>query len=262
MLLQTKHLSYHLHGKTLVSDVALSVASGEVVALLGPNGAGKSTLLKLLCGQNQPTEGAIFFQDKLLEDWAPREIAQRRAVLPQSSSVPFDFTALEVVLLGRSPHGDSGSCMGMAHQAMALTESLHLADRVITTLSGGEMQRVHLARVLVQIWAEEADPPPRLLMLDEPISNLDPAHQHGALQIARNISRANVGVLVVLHELNLAAQYSDRIVLMKSGRIAAAGKPSEVLTEKNMADVFNVRASIVSNPLCGAPAIFVEPLLS
>jgi len=258
-MLETSNLSFQINGKFLVSDVTLSVNAGEVVALLGPNGAGKSSLLKLLCGQTKPSAGEIRFDGRLLAEWPARELAKRRAVLPQSSSVPFDFTAQEIVLLGRSPHGDASFCRAVAREAMAQTECLHLADRTVTTLSGGEMQRVHLARVLVQIWPDE-NAPSRFLMLDEPISNLDPAHQHGALKTARGIARANTGVLVVLHELNLAAQYADRLILMKAGRIVAHGRPSDVLTEQTMAEVFNVRARIGSNPLCDAPAIFVEPL--
>lgn len=272
-MLSAKALSFRVSGKALVDDVTFHLRAGEMVALLGPNGAGKSTLLKLLCGQTKPTSGEVFFENRALSAWPPRELARKRAVLPQSSAVPFDFTALEIVLLGRSPHGDGRAHEGMAREAMEKTESLHLADRKVTTLSGGEMQRVQLARVLVQIGLESgkkeeggerrgdaADSPrpsQRCLMLDEPISNLDPAHQHSALRIARELAGDGVGVLIVLHDLNLAAQYADRVVLMKAGKVVAEGSPDAVLTEEQIGAVFAVKATVVRNPLCNAPAVFV-----
>jgi len=259
VMIRTEELGYRVGEKPLVASVNLEVSSGEVVALLGPNGAGKSTLLKLLCGQIKPHEGQVFFENRPLEHWPPQELARRRAVLPQSSAVPFDFTALEIVLLGRSPYGDGTMCEAMAMKAMEKTECAHLAQRIVTTLSGGEMQRVQLARVLVQIDLT-AGGAPRCLMLDEPISNLDPAHQHGALMVARDLARAGTGVLVVLHDLNLAAQYADRLVLMKAARIVADGTPGDVLTEERIGEVFSVKAHVTKNPVCDAPAVFVEPL--
>jgi iron complex transport system ATP-binding protein len=254
-MLTARSLTFSVAGKTLVDSVNLEVRAGEMVALLGPNGAGKSTLLKMLCGQSRPTSGSVLFENRELGQWPPRELARRRAVLPQSSAVPFEFTALEIVLLGRSPHGDASACGDMARRAMEKTESLHLADRTVTTLSGGEMQRVQLARVLVQIGLDGGAP--RCLMLDEPISNLDPAHQHSALQIARELAGDGAAVLVVLHDLNLAAQYATRLVLMKAGRIVTDGTPAEVLTEERIGEVFGVRATVVRNPRCDAPAVFV-----
>ncbi len=257
-MLTARGLAFAVSGRLLVAGVDLTVARGEVVALLGPNGAGKSTLLKLLSGQLHPSEGEVAFAGRSLAAWTPRELAQRRAVLPQSSAVPFEFQALEIVLLGRSPYGDGARCGEMAREAMRRTESLHLAERAVTTLSGGEMQRVQLARVLVQIGLRP-DENPRCLLLDEPISNLDPSHQHSALQIAADLAREGAAVLIVLHDLNLAAQYADRLVVMQSGRIVADGLADAVLTETMMQGVFGVRSRIVRNPVCEAPAVFVRP---
>lgn len=170
---------------------------------------------------------------------------------------PFEFSALEIVLLGRSPHGDPARCMEMALDAMRWTECDHLALRTVNTLCGGELQRVHLARVLVQAGLKD-NGSSRCVMLEEPISNLDPAHQHVALRIARRLAVEGTAVLMVLHDLNLAAQYSDRLVLMKSGRLAASGTPAEVVREDLIAEVFGVRAQIAVNPVCGAPAVSVE----
>lgn len=256
-MIEAGRLSFRVRDRDLVHGVNLKVHPGRFTAILGPNGAGKSTLLKLLCGQLKPTGGTIFFGGKPLAEWKARDLAKVRAVLPQQSAVPFDFTAQEVVLLGRSPYGDGGSQEALAREAMRMTDSDHLAERVVTTLSGGELQRVQFARVLLQIgWQPSRDG--RCLLLDEPISNLDPAHQHGALQVARDMARRGVAVLVVLHDLNLAAQYADHVVLMKHGGIVAEGVPAEVMTAERIGEVFSVRARITENPLCAAPAVFVE----
>lgn len=254
-MIRAENLTYTVPGRVLVNGVNLTVNNGEVVALLGPNGAGKSTLLKLLCGQTTITSGRVLVEDRDLASWPPAELARRRAVLPQSSTVPFDFLAIEIVLLGRSPYGDASSSEAIAREAMEKTESLHLAHRVVTTLSGGEMQRVQLARVLVQIGMRTGGTP-RCLMLDEPISNLDPSHQHAALAIARDLARDGAAVLVVLHDINLAAQYSDRLVMMKNGSLVVDGTAEEVITEKNMREVFGIEARIIRNPTCDAPAVF------
>lgn len=253
-MIRAENLTFSVPGRVLVNGINLTVKNGEVVALLGPNGAGKSTLLKLLCGQNKMSSGRVLFEERDLADWSPAEIARRRAVLPQSSTVPFDFLAIEIVLLGRSPYGDAASSEALAREAMEKTESLHLAGRVVTTLSGGEMQRVQLARVLVQIGMNTGTP--RCLMLDEPISNLDPSHQHAALAIARNLARDGAAVLVVLHDINLAAQYADRLVMMKNGNLIVEGTAEEVVTEQTMQDVFGVGSQIIRNPTCDAPAVF------
>jgi iron complex transport system ATP-binding protein len=257
-MIRAERVSFQVPRRQLLRDVDFSLAAGEMVVLLGPNGAGKSTLLKTLCGQIKPTSGRVLFQDRPLSDWNPRDLARHRAVLPQQSVVPFDFTGLEIVLLGRSPHGDSAACEAMAREAMRRTASDHLADRIVTTLSGGELQRIHLARVLVQIGLERT-PEPRCLMLDEPISNLDPAHQHEALRVARQLAHDGAAVLVVLHDLNLAAQYADRLVVMKDGVLRASGTAREVLQPALIEKIFSVRAMVTENPTCPAPAVFVEP---
>lgn len=257
-ILAARSLNFEVSGRALLSEVTMAVTSGEMVALLGPNGAGKSTLLKLFCGQIKPTRGAVLFDGVPVASWRPRDLARRRAVLPQSSSIPFAFTALEIVLMGRSPHGDAARCEPLARAAMARMECEHLAGRTVTTLSGGEMQRVQLARVLVQIDMERQSRPV-CLMLDEPISSLDPAHQHAALDAARQLARNGAAVLVVLHDLNLAAQYADRLVLLRNGRLLKEGPPRAVLTEAAIAEVFGIRVALLPNPFCDAPAVFVEP---
>lgn len=257
-LLQASDLHFTISGRSLISGLHLDLEPGKVTTILGPNGAGKSTFLKLLCRQLKPTRGEVTFDGRPLGDWSLREMARRRAVLPQHSSVPFDFTSLEIVLLGRSPYGDGVRHLAMARKAMEWTECAHLADRVARTLSGGELQRVNLARILVQLNLGE-DLEPSVLFLDEPVSSQDPAHQHGALQVSREMARRGVAVLVILHDLNLAAQYSDSILILKQGHLIAHGTPSEVLRPELIGSVFDVRATLGVNPITQGPAVFVEP---
>lgn len=258
IFLQADALGYRVGRIPLAADIDLAVSGGEVVVVLGPNGAGKSTLLKLLCGQLGPSSGMVRFDGRPLAAWPRRELALHRAVLPQHSVVPFDFTAEEIVALGRSSHRDIRGRRPMVLQAMERCECAHLAGRVVRTLSGGEMQRVQLARVLVQIGLGEG-PARSALLLDEPVSSLDPAHQHAALVLAREMASAGVAVLVILHDLNLAAQYASRIVLMQAGRIVAQGRPEEVLTPAMISSVFAVQAHVSTNPLTDGLAIFVKP---
>jgi len=242
----------------LISGINIDLRPGEVTTILGPNGAGKSTLLKLLCGQLKPTSGSITFAGRPLAQWSLKELATRRAVLPQHSSVPFDFTALEIVLLGRSPHGDASRHRSLALEAMDWTECAHLSDRIARTLSGGELQRVHLARILVQLNLG-AVTAPTIFFLDEPVSSQDPAHQHGALVVARQMAKKGMAVFLILHDLNLAAQYSDCIHILKQGRLVHSGKPECVLRPEVISDAFDVRATIGVNPISDGPAVFVEP---
>ncbi len=258
-MLTASNLHYTVASRSLITGVDLQLYPGEVTSILGPNGAGKSTLLKLLSRQLKLTKGAIAINGRCLSRWPLQELARRRSVLPQQSAIPFEFTALEIVLLGRSPHGDASRCQAMIREAMEWTECAHLADRVVRTLSGGELQRVHLARVLVQLSLGETKEP-GLLLLDEPISGLDPAHQHGALRICRLMARRGVAVLLVLHDVNLAAQYSDRLVLLKEGRLVSSGPPQEVLPSDVIGKVFGVRAALTQNPITGGPAVFVDLL--
>lgn len=234
--------------KQILREVSLEIRTGEVVAILGANGAGKSTLLKAMCGDVKTSGGAVFLENRALGDWKYHDLARKRAVLSQKTTLNFPFTALEVALLGRNPHivgAESASDLSIVHQALELVEAAHLAEQSFPTLSGGEQQRVQLARILAQIWDDQ--PGGRYLLLDEPTSSLDLAHQHLTLKIARKLSRENTGVLVVLHDLNLAAHYADRIYLMKNGGIYRTGAPGEILTTSNVRSVFDFDVSIIKH---------------
>ncbi len=225
--------------KALITDVSLAVEPGEFLAVIGPNGAGKSTLLGALAGDRLLAKGDVLLDGKPMRRWNKRELAKRRAVLPQHSNVAFDFTGLQVAMLGLLAHRDRLSepqMRTLAEQALGETEALAFSDRPYTVLSGGERQRVQLARVLVQC---DADPGYRpFLLLDEPIAGLDLSHQHAALASARRRADRGLGVLAVLHDLNMAARYADRVAIMEQGRVTALGAADATLEPARLSAVF------------------------
>lgn len=249
-VISANSISFRIDTKVLLDQVRFELRRGEVLAVLGPNGAGKSTLLKCLASQHRPASGSITVGEHNLAELPPREVARWRAVLPQSGQIPFAFTAEEIVMLGRSPHAHTGNLRHdheITRAALARTDALHLIDRTANTLSGGELQRVHMARVLAQIW-EPVETPGRLLLLDEPTASLDLQHQHALMALARDLAAEGVAVFVVLHDLNLAAAYADRVLVMESGRCTHAGSPSEVLVPETVRSVFGVRSHQIELP--------------
>jgi iron complex transport system ATP-binding protein len=227
-MLEAQNVSFRYGAKPVLERVNVQVRTGETVALLGPNGAGKTTMLKLLAGLLKPQAGQII---------APEPRAQRIAYLAQSEPLPEDFTALEIVRLGRMPFQgfwgrESRQDRDAVERAMRRTNSLEFADRMLGSLSGGERQRVALARALAQ--------EPQFLLLDEPTNHLDLAHQSDLMKLLRFESRAGLGVVMVVHDLNLAA-LADRCALLESGSIIADAPPHEVLTEALLEQVYGVK---------------------
>ena len=256
-MLEGRNIHVVVDGSDLLEDVSIHVRPGEVVAVLGPNGAGKSTLLKVLCGDLSPTKGTVSMEGRLLASWDKKASAQVRAVLPQQSSLSFPFRVLEVALMGRSPHrrgSETQRDYAIARAALQEAGVDHLAGRLYPTLSGGEGQRVHLGRVLAQIWEAVAQMP-RYLLLDEPTSSLDLAHQHQILSAARAFAERQVGVLVVLHDLNLAAQYADRVLLLKAGRAVATGPPEQVLQVCIIESVYEIPVTVIPHPHNSCPLV-------
>jgi iron complex transport system ATP-binding protein len=255
MALRARQVSLALSGVTLLEGVDLSVETGRVTAVLGPNGAGKTSLLRVLCGELAPRSGTVTLGDLPVAGLPSVDRARQLAVLPQHSLLDFPFFAEEVVMLGRTPH-DTGREHDekIVRDALAAVDCAYLARRVYTHLSGGEKQRVQLARVLAQVW-EPVSSGSRFLVLDEPTSSLDLAHQRLTLQVVRALADRGVGILLVLHDLNLAARCADEMVLLQCGRVAYAGPPGEVLTVANIRQVFDVEASIGSHPADGSPLV-------
>jgi iron complex transport system ATP-binding protein len=245
-------------GATLLGGVSLAVAPGETVAIVGPNGAGKSTLLRLVSGDLRPTGGAVRLSGRDLGAFRPQDLALRRAVLSQHITVNFPFTVEEVVRMGAGPlnRARADRLVAAAIEEAGLG---HFRDRELPTLSGGEQQRAHYARVLVQLACGEAMHGPGVLLLDEPTSSLDLQHQIGLVDSARLRARAGTTVVAILHDLNLATRFADRIVVLSKGRIAADGVPADTLTEAIVGDVFQVDAA-VSRTAEGAPAILMQTM--
>jgi iron complex transport system ATP-binding protein len=261
-MITAQNVFYRLGEKTLVHDACVTIRPGEVLAILGPNGAGKSTLLKILTGQLRLTSGTVRASERPLGEIPVLEWARRRAVLPQTSHVPFEFSASEVVMMGRLPHlegiPERELDREIVCQAMKMTETGHLAGRYVNTLSGGELQRVHLARVLAQIW-EKSEGGNRYLFLDEPTASLDLAHQHSTLKIARAWAEQGTAVAVVLHDLNLAACYADRILFMKEGRCVICDTVENVLTPGRIQESFGMWAEVRRHPARDCPLVIPLP---
>jgi len=259
-LLRCDRVNVVRNGRALLRDVALAVAPGERVALVGANGAGKSTLLRVASGEIRPDSGSVLLRDRPIAAWRDADRARLRFVLPQSAHVPFAFTAQEIVELGRFPH-----CAGalrahdrdIVRDALALLDASDLSPRDVTTLSGGERARVHCARVLAQAW--DASPAnPGLLLLDEPTAALDLKHQGLLLsRVSAFAQSRGVGVLAVLHDINLVSQWADRIVWLRSGEIVADGSPRATVNRELLRRVFEVNADVHEAPGGERPRVSV-----
>ncbi len=258
MSLRADNVGFQIGSRSLLDQVSLIVEPGRVHAVLGPNGAGKSTLLKLLGGEQRCTQGRVMLEDRAVQDWPALDRARRRAVLPQSESLSFDFTARQVVSLGRMPCVVQTPAREneIISAALDATGVAHLDARIYPTLSGGERMRVQLARVLAQIW--DAPSHPRYLLLDEPTASLDLAHQHSCLRVARQFAANGSGVLLVLHDPNLALHYADDVTLLCCGQVIAQGTPEQVLTRQNLERVYGVKIEILHSANTQKPFIAVH----
>lgn len=254
-LLKVSELDVSVAGRALLREVSLNLRSGELVVIVGRNGAGKSTLLRHISGELRSLGDIEVFGQRLAGQNL-QELARRRAVLAQLTNLHFGYEVEEVVLLGRIPHQtrqvETTDDVRLARQSLARVGLEHMVQRNYLTLSGGEQQRVHLARVLAQLAGVSGD---RLLLLDEPTSSLDIAYQHEVLRLARELGREGVGVLAVLHDLNLAAQYADRVLVLADGRVTAFGPPREVLSSEVVAEAFGHEVLVIDHPTLGVPLI-------
>ncbi|WP_445528997.1 heme ABC transporter ATP-binding protein [Streptomyces cyslabdanicus] len=252
VLAEAEALYVRLGAREVLDGVDVSVRAGEVLALVGPNGAGKSTLLGALAADLPPTRGVVRIDGRPAAEWSAPELALRRAVLPQSTALSFPFPVEEVVRMGRAPHASSSSPAEderIVAEAMAATEVTAFAARPFAALSGGERARVALARVL----AQRAP----LLLLDEPTAALDLKHQEMVLRLCRERAHAGDAVVVVLHDLGLAAAYAHRVAVLCAGRVAADGPPAEVFSEKLLSRVYDQPVEVLPHPRTGA--VLVTP---
>jgi iron complex transport system ATP-binding protein len=246
MSLQVDGISVQRRGRHLLDTVSVALQPGELLAIVGPNGAGKTTLLSAMAGDLAADGGSIRLDGRPLRQWPPLALAQRRAVMPQAAKLAFALPVREVVALGRMPfraRGDAAADRIAIDQALRAADIGHLVQRSYATLSGGEQQRVQLARVVAQLdFATTATAP--VLLLDEPTASLDLAHAHGVLQLARNLAGRGVAVAAVLHDLGLAYRYADRVLVLKEGRSEALDHPHAVLDAPLLRRVFGVESQV------------------
>ena len=246
-------------GRAVLDDVSFPVAAGRLLGLLGPNGSGKSTALRLAAGLLTPAAGQVLLDGKPLQTFSRGEIARRVAVVPQGAHLPDDFTGWDIVLAGRTPHlgrfaGPGPADREAARWALAQIDGLGLAERRAGELSGGERQRLLLARALAQ--------EPEVLLLDEPTAHLDLYHQFVLLDRVRALTARGIAVLAVFHDLNLAAEYCDEIVLLRDGRVRARGTPEAVLTAPLIEAVYEVAVPMTRHPQSGKPVVLVPGVAS
>jgi iron complex transport system ATP-binding protein len=253
--LEVSNIDCYYGTKKVLENVIFSVDKGEFFGVIGPNGSGKTTLLRCTSGVLKPRSGVVRVNGLNVHTLGEKEIAKNIAVVPQASAISFSFTALEIVMMGRNPHisrfrMENERDYKIAENAMELTHVKHLASRPIDTLSGGEQQRVIIARALAQ--------EPNLLLLDEPTVHLDISHQLEIMELIRKLNRDNdIIVVAVFHDLNLAAQYCNRLMLLDSGRVSSIGAPHEVLTPENIRKTYHVDVLVKEHPL--SSSLYVIP---
>jgi iron complex transport system ATP-binding protein len=254
--LEIENISFAYNKSLVIKNLSLAVKKGEMVGILGPNGSGKTTLIKLLSGLLRPRDGRIIFDQTVLTALSRRFIARNIAVVPQEFDIPFSFRVAEVVLMGRTPfhglfEGENGKDRDIVAAAMNLTGLTGIADKRWQELSGGEKQKVVLATALAQS--------PKLLLLDEPTVHLDIANQVEMLELVKKRNRqSGLTIIAAIHDLNLAAGYFDRLVLLKEGNILTDGLPAAVLTEDNIRQAFAAGVTVGADPVSGAPHVFLR----
>jgi iron complex transport system ATP-binding protein len=255
--LRVENLSFQYTVRPVLQHISFEVQAGEFLSLIGPNGSGKTTLLRLIARLHTPSSGCVLLDGRPLSGYSHTEIARRIAYVPQEHPTAFPFTVMEVVLMGRSPHlhgvgFERPEDIAIAREMMDLTDIDHLANHPVTALSGGERQRAYLARAL----AQEAS----ILLLDEPNTHLDIAHQLSIFTIIKHlISRKGLTVVSVSHDLNLTAIYSDRVLMLHRGEVAAHGTPDEVLTSQLISSIFETQVLVDRHPWNNVPRITVTP---
>ena len=255
-MLEVQQLRVQRGALTVLDEISLQLLPGQVLGVLGANGAGKSTLLGALSGELAASSGRVLLDGRALAQWPGPERARRLAVLAQTSTLDFAFRVEDVVRMGRLLHASGRESDELiVAAALAAADVSYLSGRNYLTLSGGERQRVHLARVLAQVWPGGAG---QTLLLDEPTSMLDPLHQHSTLQAVRDFAQRGAAVLVIVHDLNLAARYCDRLLLLADGRPHVVGTPDEVLQPDTLNAVFGLQVLVQRHPERNHPLIVIR----
>lgn len=251
--IEVKNLHWQAGNNKILKDIRLKLDKNAFVGIIGPNGSGKTTLLRNISTWYRPNTDTVLLDGKDVLSLSGRELSREMAFVTQNTNIEFEFTAMDIVLMGRSPHikrfgNETKEDIEKTQQAMEATGTWHLKDRLVTYLSGGELQRVVIARALVQ--------DTQILLMDEPISNLDINHQIHIMDLVKSSQEEKgLTVVAVLHDLNIAAQYCEDLILLDKGEVFCWGKPQEVLTEDNIKSVYGIDVHIMDNPLNGFPII-------
>lgn len=246
-MLVSQNISYRVGQKAILQNCSLSAQPGTFTAIVGPNGAGKSTLLKILAKEISGHEGEVNLNGQSISKLNSKDLSKIRAVMPQHTNISFPYSIEQVIEVGRYPYNSSKKENDeIIEEVIQHTRLEKYRNRIYQTLSGGEQQRVQLARIMAQIWDKSTYP--KYLLLDEPTSDLDIHHQHTLLNTAKELCQQNMAVVAVLHDLNLAAQYADRIILMKSGSIFKQGEADDILTKENIEEVFEHPVEVFTEP--------------
>ncbi len=257
-VIEIKDLSWYAGNNKILKNIELLLDKGAFIGIIGPNGSGKTSLLRNISTWYKPDVNTVLVDGKDVLSFTSRQLSREMAFITQNTNIEFEFTAMDIVLMGRSPYikrfGDeSRKDIQKTQEVMEATETWGLRDRLITYLSGGELQRVMVARALVQ--------ETQILLMDEPISNLDINHQIQIMDLVKSYQEEKgITVIAVLHDLNIAAQYCQRLILLDKGKVYCCGSPQEVLTRDNIVSVYGVDVHIMENPLNGFP--FIIPISS
>ena len=252
MSLNLKSVSLKLDNRQILKDVSLEINEGEIVSVIGPNGAGKSTLLNVLTGDISPDSGDIIYDNKQLNKISIQERAFTRSVMSQMQTLVFNFNVKDVIEMGWLQRGNSdfSSNFSMAFEAVTTECNVNnLVHRKFNSLSGGEQRRVHFARTLLQLWRPSQSNDPRYLLLDEPTANLDLSSEMLLMNILKARASSNIGILIILHDLNLASHFADKIAIMKDGEIKAFGKPEEIMKDNFLTSIYEVPIKVKYEPL-------------
>ena len=248
-MIELRSVNYFIKQKQLVNNISCSIQPNEFVVIMGANGAGKSTLLKLIAGAIEPSNGAVLFSGKKIKEYDAAELSQKRAILSQHYHIAFPMCVSDIVMMGRYPYVDivaPQTNISICDTCMDVMQINELRDRDYHTLSGGEAQKVQMSRVVAQITNDNSDE--KLLLLDEPVSHLDIKHQHELLTVAKNLLNHKTSVVAVLHDINLALKYADRIIFMKQGEIKHSLSNTAAINNTILKDIFDIDATILDLP--------------
>lgn len=259
-MLEVKNVEYVIGEKKLLNNVSLDFVKNEFAVVMGQNGAGKTTLLKILAGSLKPTGGEVTVFNRNIESFDKNDLAKKRAVLSQHYEIAFPITVEEIVMMGRYPHfrdTPSKEDIEIVSTAIDIMGVSEFRKRDYNTLSGGEAQKVQMARVISQIWQED-NKESKILFLDEPVSSLDMHYQHLILKLIRKYSMKNILVVGVIHDINLAFEYADRIIFLKNGEYIRSYNTNEIIDPADLKDIFEIEIGIIKNPYSDRPMFVVK----